>query len=191
MMPDGPQQIADGRLIPHGTCLFRMPVTLLRGCGKCCWPARRRLPGASAGIEMALPEPDWSPALAAAAPLGPCRSARERRFGLYGGYRGNILTAIPSLRSDCSTLIGTVFTFAGIWTDGANRAQGGSFTLLSELIAWYEQRYDHWVRGTLDFHEELEPHPRSGSKGRKEWRTVHHRALRAAGLRDRDVSLAA
>ena len=82
-----------------------------------------------------------------------------------------------------------MFKFAGIRTDGANRARGGSITLLPELIAWYEQQFDRWVRGTLDCHEELEPHPRSGPKGCEERRTVHHLALRASGLQDGDVSL--
>ena len=65
--------------------------------------------------------------------------------------------------------------------EAARIAREEGFALQPELIAWFEQQYDHWVAAALEYHEGLEPLPRAGPKGRPKRRPGHNLALR---LRD-------
>ena len=113
----GPLQVGDSPLIPHDTCVSRMPGAATPGVRQdCCWPAwpssacRGGGGGNRSGLAPARLIPDRG-----CGPPQPCRSARERRSVPNGGVtERDILKALPSLRSDCSPSIGTVFTFAGI-----------------------------------------------------------------------------
>ena len=65
--------------------------------------------------------------------------------------------------------------------EAARIAREEGFALQPELIAWFEQQFDHWVAAALEYHEGLEPLPRAGPKGRQKRRPGHNLALR---LRD-------